>query len=54
MISRSAFYGMLILAGLTGAAGDILLAHWAKVKSPDLDGRWTGRVGASCLSCSHC
>lgn len=34
MISRGAFYGMLMLAGLTGAAGDILLAQWAKVNRP--------------------
>lgn len=30
VISQWAFYGLLLLAGLTGAIGDILLAKWAK------------------------
>lgn len=30
MIPRWAFYGLLLVAGLTGAVGDILLAKWAK------------------------
>lgn len=34
MNTRWAFYGLLLLAGLTGGAGDILLAQWAKVNRP--------------------
>ena len=34
MITRSAFYALLLLAGLTGGAGDILLARWARDSRP--------------------
>ena len=47
MIPHWAFYGLLLLAGLTGGSGDILLAKWAKDYRPI----WLAAGLASWLVC---